>query len=86
MPGAWGEGLDEVREVLHDLREHDCEMLNLQPGRYHLPVERFVSIGCATSYVLLYSTPTGDGMPPEQQPPFRLMMPTRSRQLGGVRY
>ena len=42
-----GEDLDEVRAVLHDLREHDCEMLTvgqyLQPSRYHLPVERFVT-------------------------------------------
>lgn len=42
-----GESMDEVRQVLLDLREHDCDMLTLgqylQPSRYHLPVERFVS-------------------------------------------
>lgn len=41
-----GETLDEVKQVLHDLREHDCDMLTvgqyLQPSRYHLPVDRFV--------------------------------------------
>ncbi len=41
-----GEELDEVRQVLCDLREHDCDMLTLgqylQPSRYHLAVERFV--------------------------------------------
>ncbi len=41
-----GEQLDEVKAVLHDLREHDCDMLTLgqylQPSRYHLKVERFV--------------------------------------------
>src|SRR5690606_54650 len=42
-----GEELEEVRQVLRDLRAHDCDMLTLgqylQPSRYHLPVERFVS-------------------------------------------
>jgi lipoic acid synthetase len=42
-----GEELDEVREVLRDLRAHDCEMLTLgqylQPSRSHLPVSRFVT-------------------------------------------
>ncbi len=42
-----GETVDEVKEVLHNLRAHDCEMLTLgqylQPSRHHLPVERFVS-------------------------------------------
>jgi lipoic acid synthetase len=42
-----GEAIDEVKAVLKDLREHDCDMLTLgqylQPSRYHLPVERFVS-------------------------------------------
>ncbi len=42
-----GESLDEVKEVLQDLRAHDCDMLTLgqylQPSRFHLPVERFVS-------------------------------------------
>jgi len=42
-----GEEIDEVKKVLQDLREHDCDMLTLgqylQPSRYHLRVERFVS-------------------------------------------
>ena len=42
-----GEELDEVREVMRDLREHDCEMLTigqyLQPTRHHLPVARYVT-------------------------------------------
>ena len=42
-----GETLDEVREVMRDLRAHDCDMLTLgqylQPSRSHLPVERFVT-------------------------------------------
>ena len=42
-----GEEIDEVKEVLRDLREHDCDMLTLgqylQPSRYHLAVERFVN-------------------------------------------
>ena len=41
-----GEELDEVKQVLRDLREHDCDMLTLgqylQPSRYHLAVERFI--------------------------------------------
>jgi lipoic acid synthetase len=41
-----GEELDEVRQVMADLRAHDCDMLTLgqylQPSRYHLKVERFV--------------------------------------------
>ena len=41
-----GESIDEVRQVLCDLRAHNCEMLTLgqylQPSRHHLPVERFV--------------------------------------------
>ncbi|MFQ5659520.1 MAG: lipoyl synthase [Gammaproteobacteria bacterium] len=41
-----GEEIDEVKQVLRDLREHDCDMLTLgqylQPSRYHLRVERFV--------------------------------------------
>ncbi|QXP85237.1 lipoyl synthase [Methylococcus sp. Mc7] len=41
-----GETLDEVREVLRDLRSHGCEMLTLgqylQPSRDHLPVLRYV--------------------------------------------
>jgi lipoyl synthase len=35
-----------VRQVMQDLRDHDCEMLTLgqylQPSLHHLPVERFV--------------------------------------------
>lgn len=41
-----GEEIDEVKAVLRDLREHDCDMLTLgqylQPSRFHLAVERFV--------------------------------------------
>ena len=40
-----GETLDEVQEVLRDLRAHDCDMVTLgqylQPSRYHLPVHRY---------------------------------------------
>jgi lipoic acid synthetase len=40
-----GEELDEVKQVLQDLRAHDCDMLTigqyLQPSRYHLPVSRY---------------------------------------------
>jgi lipoic acid synthetase len=42
-----GEELAEVREVMADLRAHDCDMLTLgqylQPSRGHLPVTRFVA-------------------------------------------
>jgi lipoic acid synthetase len=42
-----GETLDEVRQVMQDLREHDCDMLTLgqylQPSLHHLPVARFVT-------------------------------------------
>ncbi len=42
-----GEELDEVEQVLRDLRAHDCEMLTvgqyLQPSRHHLPVSRYVT-------------------------------------------
>jgi lipoic acid synthetase len=42
-----GEELDEVREVMQDLRNHQCDMLTigqyLQPSRDHLPVKRFVT-------------------------------------------
>ena len=42
-----GEELDEVRQVMHDLREHDCDMLTLgqylQPSKHHLPVRRYVT-------------------------------------------
>ena len=41
-----GEELEEVKQVLRDLRDHHCDMLTLgqylQPSRYHLAVERFV--------------------------------------------
>jgi hypothetical protein len=41
-----GETLDEVRQVMQDLRAHDCDMLTLgqylQPSLHHLPVERYV--------------------------------------------
>ncbi len=41
-----GEEIEEVKQVLSDLRDHDCDMLTLgqylQPSRYHLQVERFV--------------------------------------------
>lgn len=42
-----GEELDEVEQVMRDLREHDVNMLTLgqylQPSRYHLPVARYVT-------------------------------------------
>ncbi len=42
-----GETPEEVRQVLRDLREHDVNMLTLgqylQPTKYHLPVERYVT-------------------------------------------
>jgi len=42
-----GETLDEVREVMRDMRAHQVDMLTLgqylQPSRAHLPVERFVT-------------------------------------------
>lgn len=42
-----GETIDEVKQVLQDLRQHNCDMLTigqyLQPSRYHLAVERFVT-------------------------------------------
>ncbi len=41
-----GEHLEEVKQVLQDLRAHDCDSVTigqyLQPSRYHLPVARFV--------------------------------------------
>ncbi|MEQ8953472.1 MAG: lipoyl synthase, partial [Gammaproteobacteria bacterium] len=41
-----GETIDEVKQVLQDLRAHDVEMITLgqylQPSRDHLKVERFV--------------------------------------------
>lgn len=42
-----GEEIVEVEQVMQDLREHGCNMLTLgqylQPSRYHLPVERYVT-------------------------------------------
>ena len=42
-----GESLDEVEQVMLDLRAFNCDMLTLgqylQPSKYHLPVERFVT-------------------------------------------
>lgn len=42
-----GEEIDEVKEVMRDLRAHDCDMLTLgqylQPSLEHLAVERFVT-------------------------------------------
>lgn len=41
-----GETMDEIIQVMEDLREHDCDMLTLgqylQPSKFHLPVERFI--------------------------------------------
>ena len=41
-----GETLEEVEQVMQDMRDHQVEMLTLgqylQPSRHHLPVERFV--------------------------------------------
>jgi lipoic acid synthetase len=42
-----GETDEEVRQVLLDLRNHDCDMLTigqyLQPSKFHAPVDRFVT-------------------------------------------
>lgn len=42
-----GETMEEVRQVMQDLRDHGCRMLTLgqylQPSRHHLPVDRFVT-------------------------------------------
>lgn len=42
-----GETIDEIKQVMQDLRDHDCKMLTLgqylQPSRHHLPVDRFVT-------------------------------------------
>ena len=42
-----GESLEEVEEVLTDLRKHNVEMVTLgqylQPSKHHLPVTRFVT-------------------------------------------
>ncbi len=41
-----GESIEQVKRVLRDLRDHDCDMITLgqylQPSRNHLPVERYV--------------------------------------------
>jgi lipoic acid synthetase len=41
-----GETDDEIRAVMHDMREHDIDMLTigqyLQPSPHHLPVLRYV--------------------------------------------
>jgi len=42
-----GEEIEEVEQVMRDLREHNVNMLTLgqylQPSRYHLPVARYVT-------------------------------------------
>ncbi|MFZ5595356.1 MAG: lipoyl synthase [Pseudomonadota bacterium] len=42
-----GETLEEVEQVMIDLRAHDCDMLTLgqylQPSQHHLPVARYVT-------------------------------------------
>ena len=42
-----GETLDEVKQVLEDMRQHNIDMLTLgqylQPTRYHFPVKRYVT-------------------------------------------
>lgn len=42
-----GETNDEIKETLRDLRDHDVDMLTmgqyLQPTKYHLPVDRYVT-------------------------------------------
>ena len=41
-----GESIEQVKQVMRDLRAHDCDMLTLgqylQPSLNHLPVERYV--------------------------------------------
>ena len=41
-----GEEISEVEQVMHDLREQDCDMLTLgqylQPSVHHLPLDRYV--------------------------------------------
>ncbi len=41
-----GETNEEIKQVIVDLKQHDCDMLTLgqylQPSRYHAPVDRFV--------------------------------------------
>lgn len=42
-----GETLEEIIQVMEDLRQHDCDMLTigqyLRPTRYHLPIQRYVT-------------------------------------------
>lgn len=42
-----GETVDEIKQVLSDLREHKVEMLTLgqylQPTKFHMPVDRYVT-------------------------------------------
>ena len=42
-----GESMEEIREVMRDLRAHDVDMITigqyLQPSKFHLPVIRFVT-------------------------------------------
>jgi lipoic acid synthetase len=42
-----GESIAEIEQVMVDLHEHHCEMLTLgqylQPSKYHLPVNRYVT-------------------------------------------
>lgn len=42
-----GEEIEEVLQVMADLRAHDCRMLTLgqylQPSRHHLAVKRYVT-------------------------------------------
>jgi lipoyl synthase len=42
-----GETLEEVKQVMHDLRKHQVDMITigqyLAPSRYHFPVARYVS-------------------------------------------
>lgn len=42
-----GEELDEVKQVMQDLRDHDCDMLTigqyLAPSKHHLPVKRYIT-------------------------------------------
>ena len=45
--GGLGESIEEVKQVMRDLREHNCDMLTLgqylQPSKYHLAVERYIT-------------------------------------------
>ncbi len=57
-----GETIKDVKQVLKDLRKNDCDMLTigqyLQPGPYHLPVERYV---CPAAFEDLRIFATGLG-------------------------